>query len=1330
MATGEVGNLRTRVSMDSTEFQRGAQQVNRELRLMKSETRLARTEMQGMGGTMNAQKGYLSALSNEEKGLRQAISLNRDEYEKYRREAELSGTATEGNTAKMANAANKMLKNEQQLAKVTAEMQRMNREILEQNSGLFQTGKSMEAAGKNITSFGRGMNTAANHLMKVSAVVGAIGGYAIKAAIDWESSVATMEKTISGTPQQMAELEQSIRNMAQEVPLAATELAELAGVAGQLGVETENIPAFTRVIADLSVATDIAGDAGAKMLAQFANITQMDQGDFDRLGSAIALVGNNTAATEAPILEMSQLLAGAGHSAGLAQSEIVGIAAGLSSLGISAERGGSSFSKLMIEMAVASQTGIEPLRELEAATGMTGREIELMASNAGTDFRKLADSLGMTTGEINEIVRAGSDLEGFARVAGLSADEFSVAFGENAAGAIGLFIDGLAAGNDESESAIQILDDLGISEIRLRDTLLRTGNAQGLLNETVALANQGWEENTELTREAELRYGTTESKIQLLRNRFTEIAITAGTEMLPAFIDLMDSVEGLAMNIADLVGWFAGLDSGTQALIFKIGAFVVAAGPMLKIFAALTTATGGLVTGGGKLLTWLAGMGIGATEASMSTAELSAQLAAGGKQTGIAGKGMLGLKAIFAGTAGSILAGVGIVAAVGAIAYGIYRVTENSKENAAEIEKWGSVLDEETKSAIEDFQELSDEASQSTFEMNRNIEEGAQGAIDSYNNMGSEITEGAREAIHQAEEELAQLPVAVREIMSGLTQDRVARHEEIIAEVESINESITAIYARAVEENRALTDAELQVVEDYHSRLTELRAQTLDESAEQQGQIQSVMLADLKNFSEEQLETRRQFLNDELNITRDGYERSREIITEELTKGNIEEWEANKKREELREAERESNLFFAKEYVKIWEERGMPIEQQEGILKEFGYTHAEIMEALMWESVEAAGATQYLAENLEDMSSETRDANNTWNEFALENKFGEVGTNVSEIIQEASESEQGWEMLEFVLKEAELSTTARETIEEALRANGTWDDLDFVDKEAPLFTNAQQTAMDYLKANGDWERLSFEEKIAFLDTNSPDQLKQILQDFGIWDRLDPVIQEMIATSNVPEVKRDAENNINEYNELRPRRLPLDGTTNIPTIVRDAQRAINSLTGKSVRIQTVHTTVGVPSGNYATRALGTQAHGGGLVVLGDGGKQEPYLTPDGKFGVSPSQDTMFDLPKGTKVWSSTAKFRADAMGNEFLGGLMKKLPHFATGTRESFMDNNRFPNVFESQSRGSDNSTQNTYNITVNATGDLPYNVIKRMTREIEKEMQRLSNKDNLARGNM
>ena len=55
----------------------------------------------------------------------------------------------------------------------------------------------------------------------------------------------------------------------------------------------------------------------------------------------------------------------------------------------------------------------------------------------------------------------------------MSAEQFARQFRENAAEALIAFINGLQRAQEEGTSAIKVLDDIGITEVRMRDALLR-----------------------------------------------------------------------------------------------------------------------------------------------------------------------------------------------------------------------------------------------------------------------------------------------------------------------------------------------------------------------------------------------------------------------------------------------------------------------------------------------------------------------------------------------------------------------------------------------------------------------------------------------------------------------------------------------------------------------------------------------------------------------------------------------------------------------------------------------------------------------------------------
>lgn len=351
-------------------------------------------------------------------------------------------------------------------------------------------------------------------------------------------------------------LSEGIREMAKELPASAVEIAGVAEAAGQLGIQNEHILSFTRTMIDLGEATNLTAEQAATEFARFANIVGMSQKDFDRLGSTVVDLGNNLATTEAEIVSMAMRIAGAGAQVGLTEAQIMSFAGALSSVGIEAEAGGSAFSRVMINIA-------------------------------------------------NEVETGGDKLEQFARVAGMSAGDFATAFQKDAAGAILAFITGLGRMSEEGENVFGVLEDLGLSEIRVRDALLRASNASDVFTESLEMGSRAWEENTALTEEAEQRYNTTESQLRMMWNRIKDVAITLGNSLVPAVMSALDAAEPLIQKIEEGAQAFADMDEEQQRTILKMLALTAAVGPAAVVMGNLTTATGGLLRMGGRVATML-----------------------------------------------------------------------------------------------------------------------------------------------------------------------------------------------------------------------------------------------------------------------------------------------------------------------------------------------------------------------------------------------------------------------------------------------------------------------------------------------------------------------------------------------------------------------------------------------------------------------------------------------------------------------------------------------------------------------------------------------------
>lgn len=295
--------------------------------------------------------------------------------------------------------------------------------------------------------------------------------------ISFESAFTGVTKTVDATSEELSKLRKDIRGMAKEMPESVEEISGVAEAAGQLGIKTKSVAGFTKTMVMLGDATNLSSEEAATSMARFANVTGMSQKNFDKLGSTVVALGNNMATTEKEIVEMATRISGAGSQVGLSEAQIMSFSAALSSVGIEAEAGGTAFSTLLSKMNLAT-------------------------------------------------VQGGKSLNSFATVAGMSGEQFKKAFKNDAAGAVLSFINGLDKINKNGGSAIKTLNDMGLSDVRIRDALLRAAGASGTFTEALKIGTKAWNKNTALTKEAETRYKTMESQLQMTKNKLNDIGIS------------------------------------------------------------------------------------------------------------------------------------------------------------------------------------------------------------------------------------------------------------------------------------------------------------------------------------------------------------------------------------------------------------------------------------------------------------------------------------------------------------------------------------------------------------------------------------------------------------------------------------------------------------------------------------------------------------------------------------------------------------------------------------------------------------------------------------
>lgn len=468
-------------------------------------------------------------------------------------------------------------------------------------------------------------------IFTAGAVTAALGGAAVNAAVRFEDALAGVAKTMNLTAEETAEVGALIRDLSREKPFKPEEIAGVAQIAGQLGIARESLVEFTSVMLDMGATTDMTAADAADAFARFAAAAGVPQDQFDEMASTVVHLGNNLAATESEIIKMAFRIAGAGKTVGLTTPEILALSAGLSSLGVKAEMGGSSMSRI--------------LKTMHNAVNGTTRESK-------------------------------ASLESFASVAGTSAENFARVWQSSPQTALLQFLQGLTDLEEAGTNLVPVLDELGLKEIRVSDVTLRAKNGQETLKKALALASVGWQENTALTTEAERRYATTASQLRLLGNDFKNIAIEVGDNFLPA---LRSGIAGLREFIANGGGEafaplrtaFENLGAAALGALSTIGSkFKEAFGEGDDNMAVLVNAAAGAVNGLAGAITLLAvpaGVVAGALGAILAWAtdspdQLTIAATAIGALTAILWLNAAGLTGVTAGSA-AFAVGMGVMTA-------------------------------------------------------------------------------------------------------------------------------------------------------------------------------------------------------------------------------------------------------------------------------------------------------------------------------------------------------------------------------------------------------------------------------------------------------------------------------------------------------------------------------------------------------------------------------------------------------------------------------------------------------------------------------------------
>ena len=368
---------------------------------------------------------------------------------------------------------------------------------------------------------------------EVQGLVGKAGGlaFATREAMKFETAMAGVKKVADGTDEQYANLADELKKMGAELGISAAEMADLAAAGGQLGIPIEKLSEFTAIASKMSVAFGMTAEEAGNAAATIANVFQLPIGEVEKLGDAINVLGNNTAAREKDIVAAMARIGGTAKQFGLAADEAAALADAFIALGKPPEVAATAINAMLQKLQTAQSQG----KGFQTALEGIGTSADEMAANIAANPQQA----------LTELLHKLEGLDKQSRALTLSQ-----LFGTEYSDDIALLVGSLG----EYEKALGLVAD--------------KGQVVGAMQKEVANA-----------------MSTSEAQINKAKQEIINVAIEVGEKLLPLVSLLASTVGGVANAVGAITEEFPVL---TQlAALFAAGAVAV------KAYEAAVRLTGG-----------------------------------------------------------------------------------------------------------------------------------------------------------------------------------------------------------------------------------------------------------------------------------------------------------------------------------------------------------------------------------------------------------------------------------------------------------------------------------------------------------------------------------------------------------------------------------------------------------------------------------------------------------------------------------------------------------------------------------------------------------------
>jgi TP901 family phage tail tape measure protein len=542
-----------RISAGSTEAARALKAAKESLKALNAqqaqvgEFRTLKNELQSTAAKLAQARGKVAELARAYGQTAEPTRAMTRELGKAKREAAALGNQHDAQQVKLQQLRAKLSAAGISTRDLGAHSKRLRTDIAAANATIDQQTAKLRANGEQQRKLAKLREQHSKAMVHAGMVGGA--GYAMQAAgrrgVDMslgpvktfskhEDAMLGIARQVPGARDELGQLtpvykaiEQQVRELSHEVPVATTAIAQMFTAAARMEVPTEQLKEFTRMASEMSTAFDAVPDVITEAMGKVAKNFKMPITSIRGLADTINYLDDNAISKGADIIDFLNRTSGVVSTVAMSAKDAAALGSTLLTLGERTETAGTAANAIVQKFAAATK-GTKKFKSAVEEIGLTSEGIQKGMSS---------DAMGTLTKVLEAIRKLPEDKR------------------------IGVMVE--LVGLEHSDTLAKLVDKP--EELARQRELANSQAAQG-----------------SMAREAAARNAALSAQWQMFSNRMFNLSAALGGQLAPVLTKVMaalgpvlDALTRFVQNNPALMQWLLGAALGFSALVAVVGAVLV-----------------------------------------------------------------------------------------------------------------------------------------------------------------------------------------------------------------------------------------------------------------------------------------------------------------------------------------------------------------------------------------------------------------------------------------------------------------------------------------------------------------------------------------------------------------------------------------------------------------------------------------------------------------------------------------------------------------------------------------------------------------------------------